>query len=104
MFMSKLGMFLRYLTVLLTCNRMLFCFFVFSLFVMMNSFTVVMCRRLVVPGSFVAVLAGGIFEWHEMRPFEKEWVIDRRSSVQEDLQKTLLAAASPCDAVESRRE
>ena len=69
---------------------MLFCLLMFSFFVVMNSFAVVVCRRLVVPGCFVVVLAGGMFHGHEMRPFEKKRGNDRRSSIQEDLQKTLL--------------
>jgi hypothetical protein len=68
---------------------MLLCFFVFSLFVMMNSFAVVVCRRLVMPGCIVVVLAGSMFHQHWMRPFDKKGANDRRSSIQEDLQKTL---------------
>jgi hypothetical protein len=59
-------------------NRMLFCFFVFSLFVMMDSFAVVVGSRFVMPGCVVMVLAGGVFDGHVMRPFKK-LTIGRRS-------------------------
>jgi len=41
--MSVLGMFMCLFTVFMSFNRMLLCLFVFSPFVMMNSFAVVMC-------------------------------------------------------------
>jgi hypothetical protein len=84
------------LTVFVSGNRMLLCFFVLSHFVMMDSFAVLMCRCLVMPGCIVMVLTGGVFQWHEMRPFKKACELQnyRRSSVQEDLLKTLVAAAS----------
>ena len=70
--MSVFGMFMCLLTVFMSCNRMLLCFFVFSFFVMMNSFAVVVCRSLVMPGCIVVVLAGGMFHGHGMRPFDKK--------------------------------
>jgi hypothetical protein len=76
-------------------NSVFLSFFVFSLLVMMNSFTVVMCRCLVMPGCFVVLLAGGMFHRHWMRPFDKKIANDRRSSIQEELQKTLLKVYSP---------
>jgi len=50
---------------------MLLCFFVFSLFVVMNRFAVVMCGRLVMPGCIVVVLTCGMFHGHESCPFKK---------------------------------
>ena len=64
MFMSLLGMFVCLLTVFMSCNSMLLSFFVLSHFVMMTSFAVVMCRRLVMPGCIVVVLTGGMFHGH----------------------------------------
>jgi hypothetical protein len=85
--MSVLGMFMCLLTVFMSRNSMLLSFFVFSLFVMMNSFTVVVCRRLVMPGCIVMVLAGSMFHGHWMCPFENIGANDRRSFIQEDLQE-----------------
>lgn len=82
-------MFMCLLTVFMSFNSMLLCLFVFSPFVMVNSFAVVMCRCFVMPGCFVVVLAGGMFHGHWMRPFDKRSANDGRSSVEEDLQKTL---------------
>jgi hypothetical protein len=62
--MSVLGMFMCLLTVFMSRNSVLLSFFVFSLFVMMNSFTVVMCRCFVMPGCIVVVLTGGMFHGH----------------------------------------
>jgi len=70
--MSVLGVLMGFLTVFISCYGMLFCLFVFSLFVMMNSFTVVMCRSLVMPGCMVVVLAGRMFHGHGVCPFDKK--------------------------------
>jgi hypothetical protein len=93
--MSLLGMFVCLLTVFMSCNSVLLSFFVLSHFVMMTSFTVVMCRCLVVPGCFVVLLAGGMFHRHWMRPFDKKGTNGRRSSIREDLQKALLKVCLP---------
>lgn len=82
-------MFMCLLTVFMSFNSMLLGLFVFSPFVMVNSFAVVMCRCLVMPSCVVVVLAGGMFHGHWMRPFVKRRANDRRSSKEEDLQKTL---------------
>ena len=71
--MALLRMLMGSLTVFLSCNSMLLCLLVFSLFVVMNSFAVVMCRRFMVPCCFVVVLAGGVFHGHEVHPFKKTW-------------------------------
>lgn len=77
--MSVLAVFMCLLTVFVSGSTMLFCFFVFSLLVMMNRFAVVMCRRLVMPGCIVVGLTCGMFHGHESRPFKKR-TNDRRSS------------------------
>ena len=69
--MSVLGLLLCCLTVFVSGNGVLLCFLVLSNFVMMNSFAVVVCRCLVVPGCIVVVLTCGVFQWHGMRPLKK---------------------------------
>jgi hypothetical protein len=88
--MSVLRMFMCLLTVFMSRNSMLFSFFVLSHFVMMNSFPVVMCRCVVMPGCIVVVLAGRMFHRHWMRPFDKNVLKSRRSSLEEDSRKTLV--------------
>jgi hypothetical protein len=80
LFMSVLAVFMCLLTVFLSGSTVLLCFFVFSLFVMVHCFAVVMCRRLVMPGCIVVGLTCGMFHGHESRPFKKS-AIDRRSSL-----------------------
>jgi len=62
--MSMLGVFMCLLTVFMSGNRMLLSFFVLPHFVMMNSFTVVVCRCLVMSGCVVMVLTGRMFHSH----------------------------------------
>jgi hypothetical protein len=69
--MSVLALFMCLLTVLLSRGTVLLCFFVFSLFVMMHRFAVVMGRRLVMPGGIVVGLTCGMFHGHESCPFKK---------------------------------
>jgi hypothetical protein len=80
---SMLGVLMCSLTVFVSGNSVLLCFFVLSNFVMMDSFVVVVCRCLVMPGCIVVVLAGGVFHGHGMvlsksvltiggRPFRKD--------------------------------
>jgi hypothetical protein len=69
--MSVLAVFMCLLTVFLSGSTMLLCLFVFSLFVMMHRFAVVMCRRLVMPGCIVVGLTCGMFHGHGNRPFKK---------------------------------
>ena len=69
--LSVLDMLLCLLTVVLSRSTMLLCFFVFTLFVMMNRFAVVMCGRFVMPGCIVVVLTSGMFHGHESCPFKK---------------------------------
>ena len=76
--MGMLGVLVCCLTVFVSGNRMLLGFFVLSHFVMMDSFAVVMCGSLVMPGCIVMVLAGGVFDGHVMRPFKKR-AIGKRS-------------------------
>jgi hypothetical protein len=71
MLVSVLGVLMCFLTMFVSGHSMLLCFFVFSLFVMMDGFAVVMCRCLVVSGCLVVVLACGVFHGHCMRPFKK---------------------------------
>jgi hypothetical protein len=63
-FVSVLGVFMCLLTVFMSRNRMLLSFFVLSHFVVMNRFTVVVCRCLVMSGCVVVVLAGRMFHSH----------------------------------------
>jgi hypothetical protein len=71
------------LAVLMRRHSVLFGLFVFSLFVMMDSFAVMMRRRFVMSGRRMVVFACGVF--HGLRPSKEqtEW---RR--LQRDLQKT----------------
>jgi hypothetical protein len=62
--MSVLGVFMCLLTVFMSRNGMLLSFFVLSHFVVMKSFTVVVCRCLVMSGCVVVVLAGRMFHSH----------------------------------------
>jgi hypothetical protein len=64
--------------VLVSGGTVLLCFFVLPLFVMMNRFTVVMGRRLVMPGGIMVGLTCGMFHGHESCPFKKS-ANDRRS-------------------------
>jgi hypothetical protein len=71
LFMSVLALFMCLLTVLLSRGTVFLCFFVFSLFVMMHRFAVVMGCRLVMPGGIVVGLTCGMFHGHESCPFKK---------------------------------
>src|SRR5579862_9693052 len=83
--MSVLGMLVGVLAVLVRRHSVLLGLFVFSLFVMMDSFAVMMCRRFVMPGGGMVVFACGMFHGNDLRPFKEqtEWRCSRR-----DLQKT----------------
>jgi hypothetical protein len=87
--MSGFGMFMCLLTVFVSGNGVFLCFFVFSFFVMMNCFAVVVCRSLVMPGRMVVVLAGGMFHGHGACPFDKKGANEMRPSIQDDPRKTL---------------
>ena len=69
--MSVLAVFMGLLTVFLSGSTVLLCLFVFSLFVMMHGFAVVMGRRLVMTGCIVVGLTCGMFHGHNSCPFEK---------------------------------
>ena len=77
--MSVLRTLMCCLTVFVSRNSMLLGFFVLSHFVVMDSFTVVVRRRLVMAGCIVVVLAGGMFHGHGMRPFKKKRAVEKRS-------------------------
>jgi hypothetical protein len=73
------------LAVVVSSYSVLLGLFVFALFVMMDSLTVMVCRRLVVPRRTMVRFACGMFHCHDLRPFKEQ--TERRFS-QLDLQKT----------------
>jgi hypothetical protein len=82
--MGLLGMLVGKLAVLVSCDRMLLGLFVLSRFVVMDSFAVVVCRRLVMSGCSMVVFAGSMFHRHGSGPFNGA---NRRRFLQQDLQK-----------------
>ena len=92
--MSVLGVFMCLLTVFMSRNRMLLSFFVLSHFVMMNSFTVVMCGCLVMPGCIVVVLTGGMFHGHSIRPFKKSVLTTEGHPVRKTSRKRWLSVST----------
>lgn len=58
------------LAVLLSSYGVFLGLFVFSLFVMVDSFAVMMCRRFVMPGRGMVRFACGMFHGHDLRRFK----------------------------------
>jgi hypothetical protein len=64
MLVGLLGVLVGRLAMRVRRHRVFLGLFVLSLFVMMNGLTVMVRRCLVMPGSRVVVLAGGVFHGH----------------------------------------
>ena len=100
MLVSVLGVLVCRLAVRVGCFSMLLSFLVLSRFVVMDSFAVVVHRGLVMAGSIVVVLTGGVFQGHGVRPFKKHGTIEGHLT----FGKLRWRRPEPCDAVKSHRE